>query len=62
MDYIISKTLNASIATTHGGVSPTEFDAGGFDFSQSTTNLDFSRFYRQWLQLMARASEQAEPW
>ena len=49
MDYVISKTLNASIATTHGGVSPTEFDAGGFDFSQSTTNVDFSRYYKQWL-------------
>ena len=46
MRYDISKTLNASWATLHDGLSPTHFDAGGFEFSQSTTNLDFSRFYK----------------
>ncbi|HEX8155001.1 MAG TPA: TonB-dependent receptor, partial [Thermoanaerobaculia bacterium] len=46
MEFVISKTLNASIATRNNGISPTQFDAGGFEFGQSTTNLDFSRFYR----------------
>jgi iron complex outermembrane recepter protein len=45
MRYQISETLNASIATMNGGMSPTSFDAGGFSFSQQTTNLDLSRFY-----------------
>jgi iron complex outermembrane receptor protein len=45
MEYIISHTLNASIATGNNGISPTEFDAGGFEFSQHTTNLDFSRYF-----------------
>jgi len=45
MDYLISSTLNASIATLNDGISPTSFDAGGFEFSQHTTNLDFSRFF-----------------
>lgn len=49
MAYQISDTLNASIATMNSGISPTSFDAGGFDFSQHTTNLDFSRFYPTWL-------------
>jgi len=49
MSYWISDTLNASIATRNNGVSPTQFDAGGFDFTQHTTNFDVSRFYRQWL-------------
>ena len=49
MEFIISKTLNASIATLHNGISPTEFDAGGFEFMQHTTNLDFSRYYKDWL-------------
>ncbi len=46
MKFIIGDTLNASIATQNNGVSPTKFDAGGFQFMQNTTNLDFSRFYR----------------
>jgi iron complex outermembrane receptor protein len=46
MQYGIHKTLNASYATTHGGLSPTDFDAGGFEFTQHTTNFDVSRFYR----------------
>jgi len=45
MDYLISHTLNASIATVNGGISPTEFDAGGFQFTQHTTNLDVSRLF-----------------
>jgi iron complex outermembrane receptor protein len=50
MRYNISHTLNASIANldlTNGGkgVSPSQFDAGGFSFRQLTTNADFSRFY-----------------
>ncbi len=49
MQYEISKTLNASLATLHGGISPDRFDAGGFEFTQHTTNLDFSRYYRDWL-------------
>lgn len=49
MAYQIKDTLNASIATRNNGISPTEFDAGGFEFSQHTTNVDFSRFYQQWL-------------
>ena len=49
MEYLISDTLNASIATRNNGISPSEFDAGGFEFSQHTTNLDFSRFQKEWL-------------
>lgn len=49
MRYRISNTLNASIATLNDGISPTEFDAGGFEFTQHTTNLDFSRAFPQWL-------------
>lgn len=48
MQYVISRTLNASIATLNDGLSPTHFDAGGFEFTQSTTNLDFSRAYQGW--------------
>ncbi|HYC94036.1 MAG TPA: TonB-dependent receptor [Thermoanaerobaculia bacterium] len=46
MEYVISKTLNASIATMNGGISPTVFDAGGFEFNQHTTNVDVSRYFR----------------
>ena len=50
MRYNISNTLNASIANKDllaggKGISPTSFDAGGFGFSQATTNLDVSRFF-----------------
>ncbi len=50
LKYNISNTLNASIAnrdlTTGGrGISPTQFDAGGFSFDQSTTNFDLTKFY-----------------
>lgn len=50
MRYNIAHTLNASIANldlANGGkgMSPSQFDAGGFSFRQLTTNADFSRFY-----------------
>jgi iron complex outermembrane receptor protein len=45
MQYLISHTLNASIATQNNGLSPTSFDAGGFEFAQHTTNFDLSRFF-----------------
>lgn len=50
MRYNISNTLNASIANKDllaggKGISPTSFDAGGFSFSQATTNFDVSRFF-----------------
>jgi iron complex outermembrane recepter protein len=50
LDYRITNTLNASIATGNQGRSPTEFDAGGFDFQQLTTNVDFSRYYEDYFQ------------
>jgi len=49
MRYQIQDTLNASIATRNRGISPTSFDAGGFNFSQHTTNLDFSRYFTSML-------------
>lgn len=50
MQYDISRTLNASIANLDllnggAGVSANRFDAGGFRFSQDTTNLDIARFF-----------------
>ena len=50
--YNINNTINASIANKDllaggRGVSANAFDAGGFSFSQATTNLDFSKFYDQ---------------
>ena len=50
MRYNISHTLNASIANKDllaggKGISPSSFDAGGFEFAQYTTNFDVSRFY-----------------
>ena len=45
MEYLISDTLNASIATQNAGRSPTEFDAGGFEFAQLTTNFDLARHF-----------------
>jgi iron complex outermembrane receptor protein len=47
MRFDIRDTLNASIATLNNGISPTAFDAGGFRFTQHTTNLDFSRFMKE---------------
>src|SRR6185369_1399232 len=46
LHYNINKTLNASIAALNpNGISPSQFDAGGFSFAQYTTNLDFSRYF-----------------
>ncbi|RMD70953.1 MAG: TonB-dependent receptor, partial [Bacteroidetes bacterium] len=39
--YIIDGTLNASLLEK----SPTRFDAGGYQLSQQTTGLDFTRYY-----------------
>ncbi len=39
--YIIDGTLNASLLEK----SPTRFDAGGFQLTQNTTGLNFSKFY-----------------
>jgi len=54
LQYNISNTLNASIANRDlrsggRGLSPTEFDAGGFNFMQQTLNADFSRYYADYL-------------
>jgi len=49
MEFLISNTLNASIATKNNGISPDRFDAGGFEFRQHTTNFDMSRYFRDWL-------------
>ncbi len=55
MKYRIANTINASIANQDllkggTGKSPNQFQAGGFSFSQATTNLDFSRFYEGFFQ------------
>ncbi len=39
--FVISNTSNASLGTA----SPTTFDAGGFSFTQNTTNLDVRKYY-----------------
>lgn len=39
--YIIDGTVNASLLEQ----SPTRFDAGGYAFDQSTTNVTFTRFF-----------------
>ena len=40
-DYLITNTLNASLEAG----SPTEFNAGGFSFSQNTANVDVRRYF-----------------
>ena len=50
LHYNISHTLNASIANKDllaggKGISADQFDAGGFEFKQATTNFDVSRFF-----------------
>ncbi len=40
-DFEISNTANASLLSA----TPTRFDAGGFAFTQNTTNLDFTNNY-----------------
>lgn len=44
-DFIIGNTYNASLQSA----SPTVFDAGGFAFTQNTTNLDINKFYKETL-------------
>lgn len=54
MRYRIANTINASIANQDliqggAGRSASAFNAGGFQFSQATTNLDFSKFFTGFL-------------
>ncbi len=41
VEFATQNTLNASMLNA----SPTSFESGGYDFTQNTTNLDFSRFF-----------------
>ncbi|MEG0187302.1 MAG: TonB-dependent receptor plug domain-containing protein, partial [Algoriella sp.] len=41
IDFGVKNTVNASMLDS----SPTSFEAGGYRFTQNTTNLDFSRFF-----------------
>ncbi|WP_405248336.1 TonB-dependent receptor [Cellulophaga sp. Asnod2-G02] len=43
--YTIGNTFNASLQNA----SPTFFDAGGFSFSQNTSNLDVSQFFADFM-------------
>jgi len=43
IDFQTRNTLNASLLAA----SPTSFESGGYDFSQNTTNLDFSRLFEE---------------
>ena len=43
MHYYGRNTLNASL----GSASPTEFDDGGFSLMQSSTSIDFSRYFNE---------------
>lgn len=43
MHYYGRNTLNASLGTA----SPTEFDDGGFSLMQSSTSIDFSRYFNE---------------
>ncbi|MFQ5651766.1 MAG: TonB-dependent receptor domain-containing protein [bacterium] len=42
-DFTVNNTVNASM----GAESPTSFEAGGHEFSQNTTNLDFARYFSE---------------
>lgn len=44
--YYIDQTLNASLLEQ----SPTRFDAGGFQLSQNTTGLYFTRYFKEFMQ------------
>ncbi|MBI3982011.1 MAG: TonB-dependent receptor [Gemmatimonadetes bacterium] len=44
--FFVDGTLNASLLAK----SPTRFDAGGFEFSQNTTGITFSRFFAEALE------------
>lgn len=41
LDFGVENTINASMLQA----SPTSFEAGGYDFTQNTTNLDFTRLF-----------------
>ncbi len=41
IDFGVKNTVNASMKES----SPTSFEAGGYRFTQNTTNLDFTRFF-----------------
>ena len=41
IDFGVKNTVNASMLAS----SPTNFEAGGYRFTQNTTNLDFSRYF-----------------
>ena len=41
IDFGVKNTVNASMKDS----SPTSFEAGGYRFTQNTTNLDFTRFF-----------------
>ena len=41
IDFNVNNTINASLLAA----SPTSFQAGGYRFTQNTTNLDFTRFF-----------------
>ena len=46
IDFGVKNTVNASMKES----SPTSFEAGGYRFTQNTTNLDFTRFFDTALQ------------
>ncbi|MEN9560161.1 MAG: hypothetical protein RLZZ502_1372, partial [Pseudomonadota bacterium] len=65
MDYVIDRTLNASIANKDllaggKGISPSRFNAGGFSFQQMTTNADMSRYFDQVMGLGTNVAVGAE--
>jgi iron complex outermembrane receptor protein len=43
IDFTTKNSINASLLAA----SPTSFQSGGYDFTQNTTNLDFSRFFEE---------------
>jgi iron complex outermembrane recepter protein len=43
--FTVSNSLNASLLTA----SPTNFNPGGFSFTQNTTNLDFNHYFKSFL-------------
>jgi iron complex outermembrane receptor protein len=45
VEFQTNNSLNASMLAA----SPTSFESGGYDFTQNTTNLDFSRFFENTL-------------
>lgn len=43
IDFGVKNTVNASMLAS----SPTSFEAGGYRFTQNTTNLDFTRYFEE---------------